>query len=300
MVANNHSITSEDLIARKGTVSLAVRRKRALRQLNSETAAVVLVHGSSLSALPTFDLSIDGKADYSMMDHLALGGFDVWTFDHEGYGGSTVTDSNSNVACGVQDLEAITSLIVNETKRQSVHLYGLSSGALRAAAFAVAHPARVGRLVLDGFVWTGKGSPTLSKRGAGAAFYHTHARREIDSEFLTSIFTRDQDGTTDPDVIAACVRAQLDYGSSVPTGTYLDMTTNLPLVDPAYIRQPTAIVRGEHDGIATVEDLLAFFLRLPNPDKQFTVVPGLAHCTPLGRERKRMWRVVAAFLRAGD
>jgi len=31
------------------------------------------------------------------------------------------------------------------------------------------------------------------------------------------------------------------------------------------------------DGIASVEDLLEFFARLPSPDKQFAVMPGIAH-----------------------
>jgi hypothetical protein len=33
------------------------------------------------------------------------------------------------------------------------------------------------------------------------------------------------------------------------------------------------IVRGEHDGIASEEDLLDFFRQLPNPDRQFVVLP---------------------------
>ena len=40
----------------------------------------------------------------------------------------------------------------------------------------------------------------------------------------------------------------------MPIGIYLDMTSKLPLVDPVKIAVPTMIVRGEHDGIATMED----------------------------------------------
>ena len=77
------------------------------------------------------------------------------------------------------------------------------------------------------------------------------------------------------------------------------MTCNLPIVDPAQIVAPTLIVRGEHDGISTLGDVLAFFERRPTSDKQISVMPGLAHCTPLGLHRKRMWRVVLSFLEAG-
>ena len=40
------------------------------------------------------------------MDHFAKLGFDVWTLDHEGYGRSSKTDSNSDIASGVEDLRA--------------------------------------------------------------------------------------------------------------------------------------------------------------------------------------------------
>jgi esterase/lipase len=76
------------------------------------------------------------------------------------------------------------------------------------------------------------------------------------------------------------------------------MTTKLPLVDPTRIQAATLVVRGVHDGIATEADLAAFFVRLPNPDKQFSVLPRLAHCTPLGTERHRLWETVKTFFDA--
>ena len=41
-----------------------------------------------------------------MMDAFARYGFDVWTMDHEGYGRSSRTDGNSDIASGVEDLKA--------------------------------------------------------------------------------------------------------------------------------------------------------------------------------------------------
>ncbi len=74
------------------------------------------------------------------------------------------------------------------------------------------------------------------------------------------------------------------------------MTSRLPVVQPEQILAPTLIVRGEHDGIASMEDLLEFFRRLPAADRQFVVLPGLAHCTPLGLRRHLMWETVRQFL----
>ena len=286
------TVQREGHAARKGDVRLALYRKRLV---GARGPVVVLVHGSSLSALPSFDLEVPGHPDYSMMDWFARRGFDVWSLDHEGYGKSSITSSNADIAAGVADLAAALPVMLEQSQAERALVYGMSSGALRAAAFAAAYPHLVQRLALDAFVWTGEGSPTLAKRKEGLALLRSQNRRPIDAAFVRSIFTRDEPGTTEDAVADACALAQLEYADSVPTGTYLDMTQNLPLVDPASLTMPTLIVRGEHDGIATEDDLLAFFRRLGASEKAFIVLSGLAHCTPLGIERHKMWRAVAGF-----
>jgi alpha-beta hydrolase superfamily lysophospholipase len=75
------------------------------------------------------------------------------------------------------------------------------------------------------------------------------------------------------------------------------MTANLPLVDPAKVLSPVLLVRGEYDGIATVDDLSDFFNRLPSGDRQFVILPGTAHSVVLGVNRQHFWHVMHAFLR---
>jgi non-heme chloroperoxidase len=296
--------TREEYEVLKGAVRLALYRKRpkqagATERTGPSGRTVVFVHGSSLAALPTFDLTVPGRTDYSMMDWFARRGYDAWTLDHEGYGASSLTDSNADIAAGVADLAAALPIILERSGSRTACVYGMSSGSLRAGAFAAAHPDLVERVALDAFVWTGEGSPTLAKRKEGAAQFRARNRRPIDLDFVRSIFTRDAPGTTDDAVADACAQAQLAYGDSVPTGTYLDMTQHLPLVDPTALRVPTLIVRGEHDGIATDDDLLAFFRLLATSEKSFVMLAGLAHCTPLGIERHKMWRTVDAFFGSG-
>ena len=69
----------------------------------------------------------------------------------------------------------------------------------------------------------------------------------------------------------------------------------LPLVDPAKIAAATIVMRGEYDGIASVEDLLAFFARLPNPDKQFAVMPGIAHASFQQKNYRLVYHILASF-----
>jgi len=148
-------------------IKLALYRKRQRAPAPGEASRPVLflVHGSSISARPSFDLSVPGHGEYSLMNVFARYGFDVWTMDHENYGRSSRTETNSDIASGVEDLRAAVGLVARETGHSQFHFLGESSGALRASAFAMIAPERVGRLVLSAFTWTGRGSPTLAKRG---------------------------------------------------------------------------------------------------------------------------------------
>lgn len=292
------SIWSAEYWADKGGIRLYVYRKRltAPGQGVAQPPVLFLVHGSSNSGRSAFDLNVPGHPDYSLMDHFAGLGYDVWTVDHEGYGRSDKTDGNSDISSGADDLAAAMRVVEQETGLSSVSMYGASSGALRAALYAERCPERVARLMLSALVYTGKGSPTLAKRREKLEEYRSHNRRKVDRAFFHSMFTRDKPGTSEPAAADALADAELALYDSVPTGTYLDMCAHLPLVDPARISCPVLLIRGEYDGIATEEDLLDFFSRLPSKDKQFVFVSGLAHAATLGINRHKFWHVMQAFM----
>jgi alpha-beta hydrolase superfamily lysophospholipase len=298
MADGQHATPSRtDYTVHKGDVSLAVYRKHVgLAPGQPSRPVLFLVHGSSNSALSSFDLTVPGADEYSTMNVFAGLGFDMWTMDHENYGRSSRTSGNSDIASGVEDLIAATELVIRETGQKRLHFMGESSGALRAAAFAMVRPERVDRLVLNAFTYTGRNSPTLAKRAEQLDYFRTHNLRLRDRAMIRSIFTRDHPGTSDPAVADALADAELAFGDQVPTGTYLDMTANLPVVDPREVQAPVMIVRGEHDGIASEEDLLDFFRQLPNPDRQFVVLPGAAHALVFGHNRHQLWHTVHAFL----
>ena len=245
---------------------------------------VLLVHGSSMASTPTFDLQVPGRSDSSVMDVLARAGYDVWCVDMEGYGKSEKgRDNNASISQGADDCLAAATYI--RTLRGPVKFltYGISSGALRAALFAQRNPELVSRLALDAMVWTGEGSPTLEQRAKRLDEFRAKNRRPIDRAFVHSIFNRDHPGSADDAVINAFADAILKLDDSVPTGTYVDMCANLPVCDPTKITAPTIVMRGQWDGIASFEDLIRFFERLPNPDKTFAVMPGISHASFQGK-----------------
>jgi alpha-beta hydrolase superfamily lysophospholipase len=290
---------SSEYWAKKGAVELNLWRKRLGAPQAGEAARPVLflVHGSSNSARTSYDLMVPGKGEYSLMNVFARYGFDVWTMDHEGYGKSSRTAGNSDIASGVEDLKAATEVVARETGRQKMHFFGTSSGAIRAGAFAMARPDRVDRLVLSAFTYKGSGSPTLGERAKRLDEYRAHNTRLRDRAMIRSIFTRDElAGSYDPAVAEALADQELKYGDQVPTGTYLDMVANLPLVDPRKVTCPVMLVRGDHDGIATTDDLLDFYRQLPTGDRQFIVLPNTAHSPIFSNTRQMLWHVTRGFL----
>jgi pimeloyl-ACP methyl ester carboxylesterase len=279
----------------KGDVRLFLWRK-APAPGAAPRGTLLFVHGSSMASQPTFDLQVPGRPDSSVMDWFAARGFDTWCMDNEGYGRSDKSRPiNFDIANGADDLAAGSEYLQRTTGAKQLLVYGISSGALKAAMFAERHPERVARLALDAFVWTGEGSPTLAERRKRLPEFQAKNRRPIDRRFVHSIFERDHPGTADRATIEAFADAILALDDSVPTGTYVDMCSKLPLVDPARITVPTLILRGQYDGIAGIDDLLAFFRRLPNPDKQFTVMAGISHASFQQKNYLTVYHLLHAF-----
>ena len=290
---------NREYTAMKGNIKLQLYRRRLKAPVAGEAPVpvLVMVHGSSISAMSSWDLNVPGAGEYSMMNVFARLGYDVWAIDFEGYGKSSRNpNGNSDIKSGVADLQAMMPILARETGQQKFHFMGESSGALRVAAFAAAHPERVDRALLGAYTYTGKGSPTLDERGKQLEFYKTHNTRPRPREMVASIFTRDKPGTGDPRVADALADAELKHGDSVPTGTYLDMTSKLPIIPASAIKCPTLLIRGCYDGIATEEDILEMFHELPNPDKQLIVLAGTAHNLGLSYNRNMFWHAAHSFL----
>ena len=294
--ASDYNIIGEEHWTKKGDVDLFLWEK-FVDSPENKLGTVLFVHGSSMASQPTFDLKVSGRPFSSVMDWFAAKGFDTWCVDMEGYGRSgKERDITCDIANGADDLAAATDYILSKRKIDSVHAYGISSGALRAALFAQNHPQRVDRLALDAFVWTGEGSPTLADRKKKLPEFLDNNRRPIDRDFVYSIFNRDHPDTTSSDVIDAFAEATTALDDSMPNGTYIDMCSRLPLIDPQKVTCPTILMRGEYDGIASLDDLIKFFAQLPNNDKQFSVMAGISHASFQQKNYMLAYRILHNFL----
>ncbi len=294
-------VWSQGYVANKGSVKLALYRKwpgNLGGTPDKPLPVLFLVHGSSLSAQSSFDLSVPGS-EYSMMNVFARSGFDVWTMDHENYGRSSQTSGNSDIASGVEDLAAALDVIQRETGRTKVHMFGESSGAIRAGAFAQQTPDRVDRLILTAFTYKGEGAAEIGRRRARIDELRANPKRKRDAAMIRSIFTRDgHPDLYDPAMADALIASEMQYGETVPSGTYVDMAVNLPLVDPTKVISPVLMTRGEWDGNSTDDDLFEFFRKLPNGDRQYVILPNTAHSQGFSKNRQLLWYATKNFLEA--
>ncbi|MFM0252917.1 alpha/beta hydrolase [Paraburkholderia sediminicola] len=215
--AATQQIIAEDHWAQKGAVKLYLYRKRLADNRNAKSGqkpVLFLVHGSSFSGRGGFDLQVPGTENYSFMDEFARYGFDVWTMDHENYGRSSQTDSNSDVRSGVEDLKAAMPVVERVTGQKTFMFYGQSSGALRLGVLAMEEPDRVERVVLDAITYTGEGAPEIMRRRANIAA----------SRPATSVQPRKRasmpssPATTRRRSIPKCRRHWATMNSSSPTG----------------------------------------------------------------------------------
>lgn len=297
--ADAPAIQAEEHWAQKGDVKLYLYRKRLVDGSGGGQArkpVLFLVHGSTVSGRGSFDLQVPGHPGYSFMDEFARHGFDVWTVDHENYGRSSRTEGNSDIRSGVADLAAAFPVVEQVTGQKALMVYSQSSGAIRAGAYAMQAPERFDRLVLDAFTYTGEGAPEIMRRRAQVESYRTRAYRLLTRETLLGIFTRDDPSTFEPAVAAAQAEYELALTDRAPSGTYLDMAVNMPLVDPKKVLCPVLMTRAASDGNATEAELLDFFGQLPSRDKQFAMLQGVTHVAALGINRHRLWHVMLEFL----
>ena len=280
---------------KKGDIRLFLWEKKASPKV-PHAGTIFFVHGSSMASQPTFDLSVPGRPWSSAMDWFAEHGFDTWTMDNEGYGRSDKQrDINFDISNGADDLAAGSAYILQKTGTPSLLMYGISSGALKAALFTERHPERVAKLALDAFVWSGAGSHTLEQRKKKLPEFLASNRRPINRAFVHSIFQRDHPGTADVATVEAFADAILTLDDSMPTGTYVDMCSKLPLLDPKNITVPSIILRGEYDGIAGLDDLIAFYKLLPNMNKQFSVMAGISHASFQQKNYMMVYQILHSF-----
>jgi alpha-beta hydrolase superfamily lysophospholipase len=67
------------------------------------------------------------------------------------------------------------------------------------------------------------------------------------------------------------------------------------LIDPLQVKAPTLVMRGEYDGIASLDDLIAFFKLLPSTNKQFSIMEGISHASFQQKNYLMVYQILHSF-----
>jgi alpha-beta hydrolase superfamily lysophospholipase len=186
--------------------------------------------------------------------------------------------------------------VLEKAGQKTLLLFGESSGAIKAGAYANAEPDTIERLMLHALTYTGAHAPEMERRRRMADQLTANPRRPFGKAQIDNVFNRDKSGQTEPAIIKAIEAFELKFGDSVPAGTYVDMALHMPMVDPTKINCPVAVTRPDHDGNSTEEELYEFFAKVASREKQFHLMRGLPHGGAMvGHQRHRMWYMMHAF-----
>ena len=177
-------------------------------------------------------------------------------------------------------------------------VYGISSGALRAALFAERHP-ETGRRASRSTPWCGPAKARRrlpsGARSCPSSVQETAGRstKRLHPFDLRPRPSRHRRATTSsrPSPTRSCA---LD--DSVPTGTYVDMCSKLPVVDPGEDHGADADHArpvGRHRRLRRPDRSSSS--KLPNPDKQFAVMPGISHASFQQKNYMMVYHILLSF-----
>jgi pimeloyl-ACP methyl ester carboxylesterase len=298
-------------------VQLYVRNKRPrdLQAYNPRNI-VLFVHGATYPSETSFDLQLEGM---SWMDYIASRGFDVYLMDIRGYGKSSrpaemdqPPERNPPIVrtdTAARDFSVAVDFVLKRRGVPTLTVLAWSWGTTVAAVYISQNNENVNRLVMYAPQWVRKTADVrrraggkldaysivkpdaaLKRRRAGIPADKNVIPEEWAKEWVRATFASDPVGAkADPPYLRA------------PNGAVLDgrvyWSAGKPLYDPASIRVPTMVVRGEWDVASTDDMARAVHEKLVNaqPRRLVTIAEG-AHGLMMEKNRMQLFREVQRFL----
>lgn len=253
---------------------------------------LVLAHGSATAGRESFDLKVPGHPEYSLMDFLARRGFDVFAPDMRGFGSATKPEGHLTTEQAASDLNAVVDHIRKLRGVAQLRLLAWSWGTQYGGQFVMAHADKVARYAA--YAQMHATSPDLEARRARlATFQRAPYIRISEPGWKLRFNSMTPEAVNDPVVMDAFAKAAALVETKSPTGPQVDLLTRQPLIDASKITVPTMLIHGQYDDVADLTGLLPFFTALPNPDKQYTVIPEGGHMLHLQKGHARFQRAVA-------
>jgi pimeloyl-ACP methyl ester carboxylesterase len=267
----------------------------------SNDYAILFLHGSSFPAALSFGFKIN---NYSWMDQLAANGYDVYALDFLGYGHADrypETGTPIGRAKDVyKDVDKAIDFIIQKTGKKKVYLIGHSWGGSVAALYTAKFPDKVARLVLFAAI-TQRADTSAIEQIEGSYETMTPEVRISAMKNLTP------DCQLEADVFKSWGNAWLQSDPlaknsirfpSGPSQDVQDLLHNKPYYNPADIKVPVLLIRGEWDQYPDNADDEKLFMSLENaPYKKYVVVEKGTHVMHLEKSRHQLYEETLHFLK---
>lgn len=282
----------------------------------SDDYAVLFLHGSSFPAALSFGFKMNG---YSWIDDMAANGYNVYALDFLGYGYSgRYPEMETSLSKGrpvgraldvCMDVDKAVDLIIRRTGKSKVYLVGHSWGGSVSALYASRYPDKVCKLALFAAI-TARWDSTSVERIDGAFEMMTPDERIKAMKNLTPFEKPCQleqevwggwgSAWLASDPLASKFKSNRVRFPSGPSQDVEDMLHNNPYYNPAGIRVPVLIIRGEWDKYPDNADGEKLFRALENaPYKKYVVLEKGTHVMHLEKSRYQLYDEVFHFLKAG-
>jgi pimeloyl-ACP methyl ester carboxylesterase len=262
---------------------LAVWEKSA----EGASEAVLLVHGRTWSALPDFDLQVEGE-DLSLMDGLVDEGYAVFAIDLRGYG-ETPRDPTGWLTPNRAADDVATVLSWISTSRAwagKPHLFGWSMGSTVSQLAVQRHPHTMASLTLFGY-WRDDDMVLPADEPDIKPQMTVNTAQAAASDFIVP-------GSISDKAVAAYVKAAL---AADPVRVDVRQVDQYNALDGAQINVPTLVIAGEHDPLAPAANQAKLYIRLATGHKQYVTVPGGDHAAFLEKPRTYFIHELVSFFK---
>ena len=248
--------------------------------------AVLLVHGRTWSALPDFDLQVEGE-DLSMMDSLVDAGYAVYAVDLRGYGQSPRDQSDWLTPNRAADDVAIVIDWIDGQRDwgRKPHLFGWSMGSTISQLMVQRHPGRIASLTLFGY-WRDIDAQIPADAPGIQPLKEINTAQAAASDFIVP-------GSISKKAVDTYVAEALEHD---PVRVDVRSMDQYNALDEAEITVPTLVIAGEHDPLAPAENLARLFTALGTGHKKYVSIPDSDHAALLERPRDLFIHEIVAFM----
>jgi len=316
-----HTVGEEHFLIPFGTsgMRLFLRHLPPSDAAVEHTESVLFVHGATFPSGLAAAFPFGG---HSWMEDLSRANIDAWALDFLGYGGSDRYPQMRNPAAtgppllrseeAAIQIEAAIRFIRDKQHLEKVSIVAHSWGTLASGLFATRHPDLLDRLVLFGPVTLRNEKPQKDSTSEAAPAWNVTvaAQRKRFYGYVprgnAPVLGASDMALWGPAYLASDPSSaeRVPPSVRVPYGPLADIdlawTGHFPY-DPAQIRVPVLIVRGEWDDVTTNTDAHWLYERLSNaPIRRDVVISRGTHVMHLEASRYQLYREVQTFIEGKD